>query len=120
MIGKGNLLFVVPQLQIGYVIIDFKGCFIGFSGLLSLLSCLSPFLDLFRCLLRFAGEVSLVDLAAQDSSLRPVTSLNAKSYLFQNEFRLLPSGHRTKRLHLQFAENVGRGIEITLILLNIR
>lgn len=119
-VGEGNLLFEIAELQVRDVVINLHRSLVGSTSLLPLLSCLPELLNFFGTLLRLAGEVTLVDLAAEDSGLRPVATFYAESHLLQDEFRLLSSGHGTESLHLQLAKNVGGGIQIALRFLDIR
>ena len=118
-VGQNDLLLEIAQLQVRDVVINLHGSLIGTTGLLPLLGRLLELLNLFGTLLRLAGKVALVDLAAEDRGLRPVAALYAESHLLQNELRLFSPGHGPKRLHLQLAKNVGGGIQIALGFLDV-
>ena len=120
MIGKNDLLLVVPQFEIRHVIIlNFGGCLVGLTCLFLLLGLLSLLLQFLGCLLWLARKVPLVDLPTQDGGLGPVTSLYAESSLFQNKLGFFPSAHGPKGLDLQFTEDVGSGIQIALAFLDV-
>ena len=120
MVGQGNLLVVVTQLEIGHIVIHLHRSLIRATGLLPLLGLLLELLDLLGALLRLAVEIPLVDFADEDGSLCPVATLNTQTDLFQDELGLFSSGHGPKCLHLQFAKDVRRGIEVALGFLDIR
>jgi hypothetical protein len=113
-VGQSDLLVIVTQLKIGHIVIHLHRSLIRPTGLLSLLRLLLELLNLFGTLLWFPGKVPLVNLADEDRGLCPVSTLNTQPNLLQDEFGLFPSGHRSKCLHLQLAQNVGRGIEVAL------
>lgn len=92
-VGQRNLLFEVTKLEICDVVIHLHRWLIRPTGLLSLLCLLLERLDLLSRLLRLAVEVPLVDLAAENLSLGPVSALNTQRDLLQDEFCLFPSRH---------------------------
>ncbi|CRK22838.1 hypothetical protein BN1708_013510 [Verticillium longisporum] len=59
------------------------------------------------------------DLPAQNASLGPVSALDAQGDLRKDELCLFSPVHGTKRFHLQFAQNLCRGLEVALFLLDI-
>lgn len=78
-VGKDNLLLIVTQLQIRYILVNLCWRLIRLASLFLFLSLLLFLLELLGRLLGFAGKIFLVvDLATQDSSLCPISSLNAK------------------------------------------
>ena len=119
-VGEDDLLLEVAELEVGHVVIDLHRSLVRSPGLLALFGLLPPLLDLLGALLGLARKVPPVDLATQDGGLRPVASLYAQRHLFQNELRLLPSGHRPECLHLQLAKDVGRRVDIALGLSDVR
>ena len=117
MLGKDDLLLVVSQLQVGCVIWLLLGHLLA-AGLL-LLTFLLLLLELLGRLLRLSGEVSCADLAAQDAGLSPIFALNAESDLSEDELGLFSSVHRPKGLNLELAKDLGGGLEIALLLLDV-
>ena len=102
-LSKGDLLLVISQLEIRDVVFLLFRRIIHTARLLSFCSILLLLLQLLCCLFRLAREIFGGDLPAKNSSLRPVTLLNAKRHLLQDEFRLLPSLHGSESLDLKLA-----------------
>jgi len=119
-VGEGDLLIVVTELEVGHIVLHLHRGLIRSTGLLALLRLLLELLDLFRALLWLAVEIPLVDLADEDRSLCPVPTLDTQSNLLQDELRLFPPCHRSKGLHLQLAQDISRRIKITLRLFDVR
>jgi hypothetical protein len=92
-VRQNDLLLKVTELEVCDIVINLHGCLIGRTGLLPLLCLLLELLDLLCGLLGLAVEVSLVDLAAKNLSLGPVSALDAQRDLLQDKFCLLTSGH---------------------------
>lgn len=118
-VGQDDLLLEVTKLQVRHIIVNLHWGLIRPTGFLAFLSFLLLLLKLLRSLLRLAGKVASVDLAAQDRSLRPIAPLYAECNLLQNKLRLLSSGHGTECLHLQLAQNIGGGMKITVRFLDV-
>jgi hypothetical protein len=93
MVGQGDLLFEVTELEICHIVIHLHRRLIGPTRLLLLLSLLLELLNFLGGLLGLAVEVALVDLAAENLGLGPVSTLNAQRDLLQDEFCLFPSRH---------------------------
>ena len=119
-IGEGDLLIVVTELEVGNIVVHLHRSLIRSTGLLALLRLLLQLLDFLGALLRLAVEVPLVDLTDQNGSLCPVSTLDTQANLLQDELRLFPPCHRSKGLHLQLAQDISCGIKVALRLLDVR
>lgn len=118
-LGQENLLLVVAQLEVGDIIQRLDGRVVGAPVLLRLLTFLPLLLQLLRGLLRLPREVSCADLPAQDTGRGPVALFYAQRHLLKNEFGLLPTGHRTKGLDLQLAQDIASSLDVALLLLDV-
>jgi len=116
-LGQDDLLLVVAQLQVRHVVL------LDLGDLLAPVQLLLPLLGLLVQLLgRLGGpprQVLGADLPAQDARLRPVAALDAQRHLGQDELGLLPPLHGPERLDLQLAQDVGRRLEVALLLLDV-
>ena len=118
MLSEHDLLLIVSQLQVCCVILLLLRYF--FTSSLLLFALLLLLLELLRSLLRLAGQVSRADLTSKNTSLCPVSALNAERYLCEDEFRLFSAVHGTKGLDLQLAKNFGSSLQIALLFLDVR
>jgi len=118
-LGQGDLLLVVTQLQICDIVFGLNRSIVGTTFLLFLFTLLALLLQLLGRLLWLAGKVTGADLAAQDAGLCPIALCNAECNLLQNELGLFAACHGTEGLDLQLAQNVGGGVDVSLALLDV-
>lgn len=118
MLGQQDLLLVVPQLEVGDVVLLDLGHVLAARALL--LALLELLVQLLGRLLGPPRQVLCADLAAEDAGLVPVGALDAQGDLGEDELGLFAAVHGPKRLDLQLAQDVGGGAQVALLLLDVR
>lgn len=118
MLGQQDLLLVVPQLEVGDVVLLDLGHVLAARALL--LALLELLVQLLGRLLGPPRQVLCADLAAEDAGLVPVGALDAQGNLGEDELGLFAAVHGPKRLDLQLAQDVGGGAQVALLLLDVR
>ena len=116
-LGQDYLLLVIGELEVRDIILLDLGHLL--ASVYLLLTLLLLLLELLRCLLWPPGQVLRTDLPAQNAGLRPVSTLDTELDLGEDELRLFSPLHGAERLDLQLAEDVGRSLEVALLLLDI-
>lgn len=93
MVRQDDLLLEVTKLEICDIVIHLHGRLIRRTSLLPLFCLLLELLDLLCGLLGLAVEVLLVDLAAENLGLGPISALDTQRHLLQDKFCLFASRH---------------------------
>ncbi len=119
MLRERNLLLKVPKLQVRDIILLLHRWIIHPPIPLLLLPLLLFLLNLLGRPLGLPREIFRADFSAQDRGLGPIAFFYAQCYLFKDEFGFLAALHGAKGFDLQFAEDIGCGVEVALGFLHV-